>query len=1207
VEVGLLTNGEDWRLLIASPSETASWLTWTVQTWADSPITLAAFTELLGEARFFAGPKTGTILQLVRQSRIRQADVADRLGQQVREALDILVRDLDRIDYENGGELLRSYNLDDIYEAAVVLMMRLLFLLKAEESELLPHGNIHYARSYGVLHLLTHLENSHRHDPEKLSRSHEAFAQLLGTFRLVHEGSVDPDINVAPYGGLLFDPASYPLLEGRNKDGTWSGADNAKGLPIRDSVVRQVLRSLKYARGDAGIVQLVSYRTLAVEQIGHMYEGLLDRRVARASTKGALLLLVSADKEDLPEIAAAELASLDKNELVSRLTKITGRTEDAVRSLLEPQPEKAKQPDFGTTDPGLMTLAKPMLRLLRPRGIVRPGGLYVTFGADRRSQGAHYTPAQLTEPIVRYALEPLVYDGPAQGKPRDEWKLRTPRELLSLRLCDVAMGSGAFLVQAVRFLGDCLVKAWDDVTAEATGKVLTLPFALPSKGDTDERLLPDDHSERLISACRYVAELCIYGIDKNHLAVEMAKLSLWLETLSKDKPFTFLDHALRCGDSLIGLTSLEQIENFHMCPARGKEIHHTLFAYTAVCGPALQASLEKRAKLEGFPVVTVRDAQRKRQLLQEAEEAIAQVRIIADLIVGASLATATKGDRALDNKLLTLAPLIFKAFDKGTNANDRKQLLESMTLASKELLNDGNRSVRKQRVPFHYPLEFPELFGAAGLRTATVGFSSVVGNPPYLSGVRITEVLGEDYNSFLSKIFPPASRKTDLCAFFFRRAGSLLGDTGTAGLLGTNTISQGTTRKGGLTPLLADGFEIIRALPSFKWPGKASVFASLVVLVRGSWAGKRYMEDTECLYISDYLTPQESRTAGPQLLLANKGMCFQGSSMIGTGFFVTPEAAHDFLRSDPANAEVTKPAVGGEELNNQVGSAFKRWIIDFGERAEEEARRYAGPFSHVENYVKSERMLWDPHKYPRLVKTWWKYYHTRQDLYLGITAKKLGRVLARARISDHHMIEYLPLGVLYTEELVVFLLDSWGSFALLQSVLHEEWVRIHASTMKRDIRYIPTDCFGTFPMPTELSALDSIATIYHDHRSAIIREQQLGLTRIYNRFHNQAEQEGSINRLRDLQIEMDTAVARLYGWDDIDLSRHFTETKRGLRFTIPDSIRMKLMQRLLELNHQRPSLKDANDHSKALLDMRGKRRPSKIHDDDLPIIHGYDA
>src|SRR5207237_769895 len=101
----------------------------------------------------------------------------------------------------------------------------------------------------------------HRHDPEKLRRSHEAFAQLLGTFRLVHAGSVDPDINVAPYGGLLFDPASYPLLEGRHKNGTWGTTDNAKGLQIRDSVVREILRSLKYARSDAGIVQLVSYRT----------------------------------------------------------------------------------------------------------------------------------------------------------------------------------------------------------------------------------------------------------------------------------------------------------------------------------------------------------------------------------------------------------------------------------------------------------------------------------------------------------------------------------------------------------------------------------------------------------------------------------------------------------------------------------------------------------------------------------------------------------------------------------------------------------------------------------------------------------------------------------------------------------------------------------------------------------------------------------
>ena len=94
--------------------------------------------------------------------------------------------------------------------------------------------------------------------------------------------------------------------------------------------------------------------------------------------------------------------------------------------------------------------------------VIRKGSVYVTEGTDRRSSGTHYTPTSLTEPIVRYTLEPLVYVGPAEGKPKEEWKLRPPAELLDLKICDMACGSGAFLVQACRYLAERLVEAWED-------------------------------------------------------------------------------------------------------------------------------------------------------------------------------------------------------------------------------------------------------------------------------------------------------------------------------------------------------------------------------------------------------------------------------------------------------------------------------------------------------------------------------------------------------------------------------------------------------------------------------------------------------------------------------------------------------------------------------------------------------------------------
>ena len=132
--------------------------------------------------------------------------------------------------------------------------------------------------------------------------------------------------------------------------------------------------------------------------------------------------------------------------------------------------------------------------------VITKGSVFVTEGTDRRSSGTHYTPTSLTEPIVRYTLEPLVFVGPAEGKPNEEWKLRSPKELLDLKICDMACGSGAFLVQACRYMAERLVEAWEE-----TGKLHPdwpgiTPFGEPSTGDSGEMLIPKDTKERMIYA-----------------------------------------------------------------------------------------------------------------------------------------------------------------------------------------------------------------------------------------------------------------------------------------------------------------------------------------------------------------------------------------------------------------------------------------------------------------------------------------------------------------------------------------------------------------------------------------------------------------------------------------------------------------------------------------------------------------------------------
>ena len=156
------------------------------------------------------------------------------------------------------------------------------------------------------------------------------------------------------------------------------------------------------------------------------------------------------------------------------------------------------------------------------------GAPYLQPTEERRRSGSHYTPRSLTEPIVRHALEPAFERIGANA---------SPEAVLALKVLDPACGSGAFLVEACRQLGARLEQAWDMHKAEKPA-------------------IPPDEDEA-IHACRLVAQRCLYGVDRNRMAVDLARLSLWLATLAREHEFSFLDHALKSGDSLVGLTQRE--------------------------------------------------------------------------------------------------------------------------------------------------------------------------------------------------------------------------------------------------------------------------------------------------------------------------------------------------------------------------------------------------------------------------------------------------------------------------------------------------------------------------------------------------------------------------------------------------------------------------------------------------------------------------
>src|SRR5262249_248935 len=244
-----------------------------------------------------------------------------------------------------------------------------------------------------------------------------------------------------------------------------------------------LLRSLQYLEMQ-GEARRLSFSALDIEQIGHVYEGLLDHTAKRA-TETVLGLLGAKGRE--PEIPLAELekrmTSRDasapgaSDHLIEFLNEKTGKSESALRNALEKKVDGDDASRLRTACGNEDALFKRVLffaNLIRTDSfgkpvVIRKGSVYVTEGTDRRSSGTHYTPKSLTEPIVQYTLEPLVFDGPAEGKPKDEWRLRSARELLDLKICDMACGSAAFLVQTCRFLSELLAKAWDLAEAEHPG------------------------------------------------------------------------------------------------------------------------------------------------------------------------------------------------------------------------------------------------------------------------------------------------------------------------------------------------------------------------------------------------------------------------------------------------------------------------------------------------------------------------------------------------------------------------------------------------------------------------------------------------------------------------------------------------------------------------------------------------------------------
>jgi hypothetical protein len=1171
VPLALVTNGREWALVHARPKEATTVAVFDADLWSEEPILARAFTSLLAARRVIRPPHdaegkpTDSTAGLFERTAKAQSEVTDTLGRQVREAVSLLVAELSRLDREAGGQLLAGVPAKDVYEGALTVMMRLVFLLYAEEQRLLPAGDELYDASYAVGPLHEELATAQSlHGDELGDRVEATWPRLLAVFAAIHGGCTHDRLWIPAYGGSLFDPSRFPWLVGAR---------------VTDRVVYEILDALLTLRARKGFKgkERLSYKGLDVEQIGHVYEGLLEYGCRWADEP---YVGVSFGRDKKYE-AVLPLARLEQWDAAGTLAD-----EVAAAAGTKPATVTAAQAKSGAvtveletacgSDAALVERAAAFSGLygldLRDEPKVWPAGSVVMVrSGNRRDTGTHYTPKALAEEVVEHTLAPLCFaPGPAEGAEPGVWRPKSADELLKLRVLDPAMGSGAFLVSACRYLSDRVVDAW-----------LREPALPPEIAKDVDR---DDHEQLHQIARRLVADRCLYGVDRDPMAVELAKLSLWLVTLAKGRPFSFLDHALRCGDSLVGVIDVRQVKQFHL-EWQDRQLSPEVARALEGTESLLSQAAELRRKIESTAVTDIRVVREKAELLAKAESLSGRLRLAADAVVGAALAAegisdeeaseisgeeAVGGARgaarfrdakedakswAYRNRLEAVAGLVATALEEGPGAKEA-------AARAREIVDGWLKGPRAEAVrPLHWPLEFPEVMGVG---TAT-GFDVVVGNPPFVGGQKLTGALGQDYREYLVNRVGGGKRgSADLCSYFLLRNLSLAPGRRT-GIIATNTIAQGDTREVGLDQATADGWTVYRAVKSQPWLGTAAVVVSLLWLA-GKLGGSEVpvLDGNEVRGITPGLDPASRVSGTPYRLVANEAQSFQGSNVLGKGFVLLPEQARALIAKDPKNSEVVFPYLIGKDLNQRPGATASRWVINFYDWSQEKAAGYADVFAIVERDVKPERAK-NNNKQRREI--WWRFTRPTIELYEAIA--NLAQVIVIARVSSTGVPIRVPTGQVMSEQVIVFATDRASQLAILSSSMHYWWALKHSGDMRGDLRYASTDVYETFPRPDETSRTETLGEALEQAQQASMHQRKIGLTSLYNLVHTAAETAPDIEAVRLAHVEVDKAVANAYGWTDLDLKHGFHTTPQGDRFTIAPDVQTEILDRLLELNHAR--------------------------------------
>jgi len=1134
VEVGIVTDGQWWAIVWAKDGKPTGSGVVNSLTWAEEPLLRDAFLTLIDQRRFRAKDSEQRLPHLFERSELEAEVITEALGTQVRKSVELLVQAFSEARLAasaSGAQDPLAEKPDDVYQAAVTILMRVVFLLFAEERDMLPTEQLYWS-SYAISDILDDLRERAADGEEYLDDTYDAWHRLLAVSEALHGGVNYDEMRMPAYGGSLLDPKRFPWLHVTDARGLRLKVSDRVMLHVFDSVQSVVVKNQR---------RRISFRDVDVEQIGYIYEGLLGY-TCRVVEDDIVLGLVGNDGEE-PEIPLGVLQGL-YDDSVSTLAFATAllawttenqpaarpKSVNVIGKLVDKELTKDSEAELTRLltpvaghDQELLTQLVDWGHLLRRdlRGIpyvVPLGGLVVVETPSRKNAGAHYTPRSLAEEVVKHALDPLVYEpGPLQTTDENAWRLKSSTAILDLRVADIAVGSGAFLVAAARFLADRLTESW-----------------------TDEGLLGLEEQEHprtaTTRAIREIIARCLYGADINSMAVEMCKLSLWLVSMDKSKPFSFVDDKIFCGNSLLGVTKVSQLQALHLYPdsVAVRDLSHELMDTGAQIAEAIRLRKELASTLDEHD--PMRSTRGKSALLQRLMEVTSGLSKIADGIIGTALPLGGKRGPKLDEAYREFRWELARAHSE-TTAND--------SMALQAHIDRGlTPSVHTDYVrwnPLHWVLAAPDVVVERG------GFDAIVGNPAFLHSKKISTAYGVSYRTFLqSALADGVKGDADLAAYFLLRQASLVRAHSSIGLVITKSVQQSSTRKVGLEQVTASGARATIS-DSFDWgSGDAAVSVVKLWLFFSVSDSKRQSEEP--------LLPQSKKPVN----------AYVGTYPNGDGFRISADMGSSWTERNPHLSMYLKPYVRASDLSTGLPALPTEWIIDLHGRDEAEAKE-AGP---LWLHLREAQFPWRqrPTVKPRLRDKWWWFEAAGEALYTSLSTRE--RCITIPRTSNLLMPRFAPANSLFDIGVVVFATDDYRVWGQVASSVHYHWTLSYAATTRDDPSYAPKRVSDTFPWMLN-AGQQTLATANFESLLESACAQAGGLRPVLNQFNSEATVKPYIAELRESFVELDREVMQWFGWSDLT-PRYGIRTRNNLtRFTFDRDTRTAVLDRLLALNHDR--------------------------------------